>query len=91
MEAMTEGALATAEASQGWPALRAAFALYAGFVDVARARAGNADVHLAAARARITALYKEDAAGRTLLPELATTEVRGMVRLLEDAIGAPSR
>ena len=66
------------------PVLCAGVDLQQGFVDLARARArpDHAPQHLAAARARIAALHEDG----VLQPRLDTTEVRGMVRLLSEAI-----
>ncbi len=97
MLAVVEGMLAAAEASLGRldeaiarvaavreqgilqqrPVLAACLSLQEGFIDLAR---GDSD----AARARIDALHSTDG---SLSPALETTEVRGMLRLLEEAIG----
>ncbi len=70
------------------PVLRACVGLQEGFIDLARAAAAPSPhavaAHIATARGRIEALLIDG----ELPPELATTEVRGMIRLLGEAIAA---
>ena len=102
MGELVEGGLAVAEAAQDRidaaqarfdaidasglladrPALHATLSLQRGFLDLARARAGLAPPGLA--QERIDALYTDEA----LRPLLSGTEVRGMIRLLREAIAA---
>jgi tetratricopeptide (TPR) repeat protein len=82
MLAVVEGVIAATEAALDQPAAASArleAVLASGVLD---SRPEEAAQHLAAARGRIAALQE----GGTLRADLDTTEVRGMVRLLSEAI-----